>query len=123
MFALIYIAGPMTMPEWAVAGTCVGLVVSVFLFIFYIRSDASDMEPHRSKLDQLLEMRDTIYENLRDLKFEERAGKYSEGDYGMMKTSLENEAAVVLTEIEQTTQSQVRRPRGTRPVTAERSTP
>ena len=108
--------------EWAVLGACFGLAAAVFLFIFYIHPDASDLAPHRTKLDQLLERRDTIYDNLRDLKFEYRAGKYSEGDYELMKTSSENEAALVLTEIEQVTKSQIRRPRvTTRPVAADRS--
>jgi hypothetical protein len=107
--------------DWAMLGACVGLAVAVMLFIFYIQPDASDLAPHRTQLDQLLERRDAIYENLRDLKFEYRAGKYSEGDYEGMKTSLENEAAVLLTEIEQVTESQIRRPRpGIRPASAER---
>jgi hypothetical protein len=108
--------------EWAVLGACLGLAAAVFLFIFYIQPDASDLAPHRTKLDQLLERRDTIYDNLRDLKFEYRAGKYSEGDYELMKNSLESEAALVLTEIEQVTESQIRRPRPTsRPAAADRS--
>jgi hypothetical protein len=98
-------------PEWAIYGACLGLAAAVFLFVFYIQPDASDLAPHRTKLDQLLERRDTIYDNLRDLKFEYRAGKYSEGDYGTMKVTLENEAALVLAEIEQVTESQIRRPR------------
>ncbi|HET6931356.1 MAG TPA: hypothetical protein VFI45_13615 [Candidatus Acidoferrum sp.] len=97
--------------EWAVYGACLGLAAAVFLFVFYIQPDASDLAPHRTKLDQLLERRDTIYDNLRDLKFEYRAGKYSEGDYETMKVTLENEAALVLAEIEQVTESQIRRPR------------
>jgi hypothetical protein len=107
--------------EWAIIGACLGLAAAVFLFIFYIQPDASDLAPHRTKLDQLLERRDTVYDNLRDLKFEYRAGKYSEGDYETMKNALENEAALVLTEIEQVTESQIRRPRPTRPAAAERS--
>jgi hypothetical protein len=109
------------LPDWAALGACFALAASVFLFIFYIQPDASDLAPHRTKLDQLLERRDAIYDNLRDLKFEHRAGKYSEGDYELMMSSLENEAAVVLTEIEQVTESQVRRPRTVRPVAPERS--
>src|SRR5271168_1323328 len=101
--------------DWAVLGACAALAAAVGLFIFYIQPDASDLAPHRTKLDQLLERRDTIYDNLRDLRFEYRAGKYSEGDYERMKTSLENEAALVLTEIEQVTESQIRRPRPIRP--------
>ena len=97
--------------DGAVLGACLALAVATILFIFYIQPDASDLAPHRSKLDQLLERRDTIYDNLRDLRFEFRSGKYAEGDYEAMKTSLENEAAVVLAEIDQVTESQVRRPR------------
>jgi len=101
--------------DWAVLGACAALAVAVGLFIFYIQPDASDLAPHRTKLDQLLERRDTIYDNLRDLRFEYRSGKYSEGDFEAMKTALENEAALVLAEIDQVTDAQVRRPRGTRP--------
>jgi hypothetical protein len=104
--------------DWAVLGACLALAVATMLFIFYIQPDASDLAPHRTKLDQLLERRDTIYENLRDLRFEYRSGKYSEGDFEAMKTALENDAALVLAEIEQVTESQVRRPR---PAPANRS--
>jgi hypothetical protein len=57
---------------------------------------------------------------LRDLRFEFRSGKYSEGDYDAMKSSLENEAALVLAQIEQVTESQVRRGRGARAAESER---
>src|SRR6266446_6597803 len=109
--------------DWAVLGACLALAVAIMLFIFYIQPDASDLAPHRTKLDQLLERRDTIYDNLRDLKFENRAGKYSEGDYETMRVTLENEAALVVAEIEQVTESQIRRPRpAARPAAADRST-
>jgi hypothetical protein len=107
--------------DWAMLGACLALAAAVMLFIFYIQPDASDLAPHRTNLEQLLERRDAIYENLRDLKFEYRAGKYSESDYEGMKSSLENEAAVVLTEIEQVTESQVRRPRAGRGAGTERA--
>lgn len=96
--------------DWVVLGACLALAVATLVFIFYIQPDASDLAPHRTKLDQLLERRDTIYDNLRDLRFEHRSGKYSDGDFEAMKTALENEAAMVLAEIEQATESQVRRP-------------
>src|ERR1700680_3769820 len=109
-----------TSADGAVLGACLALAIATLLFIFYIQPDASDLAPRRSKLDQLLERRDTIYDNLRDLRFEFRSGKYSEGDYEAMKNSLENEAAMVLTAIDQVTESQVRRPRGPRPAEADR---
>jgi hypothetical protein len=97
--------------DGAVLGACLALAVATVLFIFYIHPDASDLAPHRSRLDQLLEQRDTIYDNLRDLRFEFRSGKYSEGDYEAMKASLETEAALVLAEIDRVTEMQVRRSR------------
>jgi hypothetical protein len=82
---------------------CVALAAAALVFIFYIEPDASDSAPHRTQLDQLLERRDAIYENLRDLKFEHRAGKFSEADYESTKNALETEAAFVLAEIEKLT--------------------
>jgi hypothetical protein len=109
-----------TSADWAVIGACLALALASGLFIFYIQPDASDLAPHRSKLDQLLERRDTIYDNLRDLRFEFRSGKYAENDYEAMKTTLENDAALVLAEIDQITESQVRRPRAIKPATSDR---
>ena len=59
----------------------------------------------------MLERRDSIYDNLRDLKFENRAGKYAEQDYEQMRDALENEAAQVLLEIENVTGNQAPIPR------------
>ena len=109
--------------DWAVLGACVALAVATMLFIFYIQPDASDLAPHRTKLDQLLERRDTIYDNLRDLRFEYRSGKYAEGDFEAMKTALENEAALVLAEIDRVTEAEIKRPRGSRPASAGGSAP
>ncbi len=109
-----------TSADWAVLGACLALAFATGLFIFYIQPDASDLAPHRSKLDQLLERRDTLYDNLRDLRFEFRSGKYAENDFEAMKTSLENEAALILAEIDQVTESQVRRPRAIKPAASER---
>ena len=54
----------------------------------------------KTRLDYLRERRDVIYENLRDLNFEFRAGKYPEDDYRRQRESLEAEAAGVLTEMD-----------------------
>ena len=94
-------------PTGAILGACFALAAATLLFIFYIQPDASDLAPHRSKLDQLMERRDAIYDNLRDLRFEYRAGKYSEADFEAMKTAMETEAALVLAEIDQVTDAGV----------------
>ncbi len=93
-------------PDAVMLAACVVLTLAVMTFVFWIEPDPGDSAPHRSELDQLLERRDSIYDNLRDLKFENRAGKYAEQDYEQMKDALENEAAQVLLEIETVTGNQ-----------------
>jgi hypothetical protein len=94
----------------AILLACLALAAATLIFIFYIEPDAADSAPHRTHLDQLLERRDVIYDNLRDVKFEHRAGKYSEQDYEETKRLLEDEAAAVLAEIETVTDGQARPP-------------
>src|SRR5579864_7532177 len=88
-----------------IAVACALLAVASLYFIFNVRPDASDSAPHRTKLDQLMERRDAIHENLRDLRFEYRAGKFSEADYEETKQALDIEAARVLAEMDQLTGS------------------
>jgi len=82
---------------------CVLLAAAAIVFIFGVQPDDSDSAPHRTKLDQLMDRRDAIYDNLRDLRFEFRAGKFSERDYDEIKQSLEVEAARVLVEMDRLT--------------------
>src|SRR5580693_7720254 len=93
----------MIFPDSVMLSACVVLTLAVLSFVFWIEPDPGDSAPRRSHLDQLLERRDSIYDNLRDLKFENRAGKYAEQDYEQMKDALEQEAAQVLLEIEAAT--------------------
>src|ERR1700688_3544926 len=83
-----------------IAVACVLLAAAILIYVFGVHEDASDSAPHRTKLDQLMERRDAIYENLRDLRFEFRAGKFSEHDYEEIKQSLEMEAARVLADMD-----------------------
>ncbi len=77
--------GGISSSDGAVLLACLTLAAATMLFVFYIEPDPADSAPHRTRLDQLLERRDAIYENLRDLKFEHRAGKFSERDYESKK--------------------------------------
>jgi hypothetical protein len=104
MIANLWLAGSLG-GDTPVILACVALAAAVLVFVFGTQPSPGDSAPHRSKLDQLLERRDTIYDNLRDLKFEYRAGKFGEKDYEESRLALETEAAVVLTEIEQATGS------------------
>ena len=54
----------------------------------------------KTRLDYLLEAKEQLYENLRDLNFEYRAGKYPEEDFNAQRALLENETAQLLSEID-----------------------
>jgi hypothetical protein len=54
----------------------------------------------KTRVDYLRERKDVIYDNLRDLNFEFRSGKYPADDYARQRESLEVEAAKVVTEME-----------------------
>ena len=123
-FAALVLDG-VTTTDWAVLGACLALAAATLIFIFYIQPDASDLAPHRTKLDQLLERRDNIYDNLRDLRFEFRSGldlahRHAARVHRDDLVVEAREAALVLAEIDQVTESQVRRPRGPRPAAATR---
>src|SRR5580698_8820183 len=98
-------------PDSVMLSACVVLTLAAVIFVFWIEPDPGDSAPHRSQLDQLMERRDSIYDNLRELKFENRAGKYAEQDYEQMRDALETEATQVLLEIEKLTVNQPPIPR------------
>ncbi len=54
----------------------------------------------KTRLDFLLERKEQLYENLRDLNFEYKAGKYPEEDFNAQRAQLENEATQLLAEID-----------------------
>ena len=54
----------------------------------------------KTRLDYLIERKEQLYENLRDLNFEYRAGKYPEEDFLAQRAQLENETALLLAEID-----------------------
>ncbi len=99
-------------PDGMALLACFALTAAVMTFLFLIEPDPADSAPHRTHLDQLMERRDIIYDNLRDLKFEYRSGKFADQDYEQMKQTLENEAALVLVEIETVTGNEIYLPRG-----------
>jgi hypothetical protein len=80
-----------------IASVVMALVLAVYVF-----TPAQDRSPftRKTRLDYLEERRDVIYDNLRDLTFEYRAGKYPEEDYRAQREILENEAAVLLQEMD-----------------------
>jgi hypothetical protein len=53
----------------------------------------------KTRVSYLRERKDAVYENLRDLNFEFKAGKMPDADYQALKASLQDEAATLLAEI------------------------
>ena len=77
---------------------CFVLTAGLLFYTFHFPQVSRAAEKNRQTF--LSERKDVVYENLRDLNFEYRAGKYPERDYQEMRTALENEAAALLAEIE-----------------------
>jgi hypothetical protein len=75
------------------------LTLLIFLYIFWPERNPF-VQADKTRVDYLLERKDVIYENLRDLSFEFQAGKYPEADYMQQRVGLEDEAALVIAEIE-----------------------
>ncbi|HEX4156626.1 MAG TPA: hypothetical protein VHY48_13535 [Acidobacteriaceae bacterium] len=75
------------------------LVLGCFAYIFWPQPRLAAAH-EKTRLDYLRERKEVIYENLRDLNFEFRAGKYPESDYASQRDALESEAATVLAEID-----------------------
>jgi cbb3-type cytochrome oxidase subunit 3 len=78
---------------------CIVLLIAVFAYVFWPERNSA-RQPEKTRLEFLEERKQVVYDNLRDLNFEYRAGKYPEEDYTAQRASLENEAAEVLAEID-----------------------
>ena len=82
-----------------IAAACLLLTALLLVYIFYVR-EPEFATPEKTRLAYLLERKDVVYDNLRDLNFEFKAGKFPERDYLAMRDTLEAEAAQVLAEID-----------------------
>jgi hypothetical protein len=77
---------------------CVAVTLLTLLYVFYLPGKLY-LGPEKTRASYLRERKDAVYENLRDLNFEYNAGKLPEADYQSMKSSLQDEAAMLLAEI------------------------
>ncbi len=75
------------------------LALAVFVYTFWPENVFASQRA-KTRLDYLFERKDQLYENLRDLNFEYRAGKYPEEDFQVQRAQLENETAQLLAEID-----------------------
>jgi hypothetical protein len=71
------------------------------LMVYIFRPAPVVTSEEKTRLMYLYERKEQVYENLRDLNFEYKAGKLSDGDFNSMRDSMEQEAADVLAEIDQ----------------------
>ena len=77
---------------------CIALTVAIVVYVFSV-PQAITAGPEATRLSFLQERKDAVYENLRDLNFEYKAGKVGNDDYSSLKNSLEAEAAGILAEM------------------------
>jgi hypothetical protein len=84
-----------TLPLWIACGL---VTFGALFYVFYLPGELH-LGPQKSRLAYLRERKEAVYENLRDLNFEYKAGKFPDSDYHTMKASLEEEAASILGEI------------------------
>jgi hypothetical protein len=78
---------------------CILITLASFFYILSAPAELS-LGAEKTRAAYLRERKEAVYENLRDLSFEYKAGKIPERDYRSLKSSLEDEAATLLAEIE-----------------------
>jgi hypothetical protein len=81
---------------WVICGIFAAATV---IFIFMPSRDTG-AAVDKTRLAYLYERKEVVYENLRDLNFEFKAGKFAQADYESMRQGMEAEAARLLAEIE-----------------------
>ena len=87
----------MTELQGVIAGALMALALGIYTFW---PENAFANQKEKTRLEYLLERKEQLYENLRDLNFEYRAGKYPEEDFLTQRAQLEDETAQLLAEIE-----------------------
>jgi hypothetical protein len=77
---------------------CSFFTVAALYYVFFYPGELYAGE-EKTRLVYLHERKEAVYENLRDLNFEYKAGKVPDVDYQSLRTSLEDEAATIMAEI------------------------
>jgi hypothetical protein len=75
------------------------MALALFGYVFWPENEFA-AQRQKTRLDYLEERKAQLYENLRDLNFEYKAGKYPEEDFVAQRTQLEDETAMLLAEID-----------------------
>ena len=77
---------------------CAAVTLASLYYVFLFPGEVFSGE-EKTRLGYLRERKEAVYENLRDLNFEFKAGKVPDADYQSMRASLEEEAAALMAEI------------------------
>lgn len=77
---------------------CILFTAAVVFYVFGLPQTLA-AGPEATRPSFLQERKEAVYENLRDLNFEYKAGKVPDQDFQSLKNSLEAEAAGILAEI------------------------
>jgi hypothetical protein len=77
---------------------CAVFTAVCLYYVFFFPGEVYSGE-EKTRLGYLRERKEAVYENLRDLNFEYKAGKVPDVDYQSMRASLEEEAAAIMAEI------------------------
>jgi hypothetical protein len=91
---------------------CLLTTAAALFYVFYLPGTLY-LGPKKTRAGYLRERKDAVYENLRDLNFEYKAGKLPDADYQSLKSSLQDEAATLLAEIARL-EAKATAPRGAR---------
>jgi len=103
------------MSQWfTFENACCALFTMAALFYVFYLPGSLYLGPVKTRAAYLRERKDVVYENLRDLNFEYKAGKVPDADYQSLKTSLQDEAATLLAEIARLESAPVATPRKAR---------
>ena len=88
------------MTELAFIQILCGIFLAGTLVFIFMPSRDLETGADKTRLAYLYERKDVVYENLRDLNFEFKAGKFTQEDYDGMRAGMEAEAARLLSEID-----------------------
>ncbi|MCU1221055.1 MAG: hypothetical protein JWN42_2252 [Candidatus Angelobacter sp.] len=85
--------------DYIIKMVCCVFASGILIYVFFPSRD-TDTGVIKTRATYLYERKEVVYENLRDLSFEFKSGKFTQADYDGMRTGLEAEAARILAEIE-----------------------
>ena len=85
--------------DYIIKMMCCVFAAGILIYVFYPSRD-TDTGVTKTRAAYLYERKEVVYENLRDLSFEFKSGKFTQTDYEGMRSGIEAEAARILAEIE-----------------------